>query len=83
MVIEGTTVESTDVDTAGELTKSDRNRQVRQKDATDESSPIPRRGAGASEKLRPSSEGHVLSQPGKWLQVMSLLASSPPIIPSD
>jgi len=69
IVVEGTTLESTDVDTVPELGKSS-NRNRRQKDSSEEATvPVTRRIGGDGSRARPTSDGHILSQQAYLLKV--------------
>jgi uncharacterized lipoprotein NlpE involved in copper resistance len=63
IIVEGTTVESTDVDTVPELTnhKAEKSKTRYHDDAL----PVVRR-VGHAPKSRPMSDGHILSQQGPW-----------------
>ncbi len=69
IIVEGTTVESTDVDTVPESTESktklDKNVKKRNQEEST-TAPVLRRVGEKIQKSRPMSEGPILSQQGSW-----------------
>lgn len=62
IVVEGTTVEATDVDSVPDLMVPKYNKTASQSSDSSEQSVVKRRQGGATGKSRPISDGHILSQ---------------------